>query len=227
MDANTQKLLYCTGKVADKPLIYVIRGENGDMMIDTGEKGITHQIDHWIRRHHFDIKWIFLTHGHFDHAWNAQYFKRKYGAKVILHKNDRDLFCLDNPVVLFGTSQKMEKKMDKMNAIMVSGNHEMPFCKIDVFLTDDDTDYLRNIGFDADVVMLPGHTAGSMGVLQGKVLYAGDAVSAIGGDYYTSIIGENVEQLLETEKKVFEINPLIIAPGHGQPIINEKAFDIE
>jgi len=28
---------------------------------------------------------------------------------------------------------------------------------IDHFITDQETDYLRKIGFDADIVMLPGH----------------------------------------------------------------------
>lgn len=218
-----KKIIYYKGKSIDKPLIYVLRGKNGDLLIDTGNQKITHQVDRWIRQNKFHIKWIFLTHGHFDHTWNAQFLKRKYGAKVILHEKDLRIFCMAEPGRLYSSSEKN----DKITAV---ANNELsditaPFCKVDYALTDSDGDFLRKLGFDADIVMLPGHTAGSMGIISGRVLYSGDAVSAKRGDYYTAIFGEQFDGIFESEKKIFKINPLVIAPGHGQLIINEKAFD--
>lgn len=61
-----------------------------------------------------------------------------------------------------------------------------------------------------------------MGILQGRVMYCGDAVSDKGGDYFTAIFGENIDSIYVSEKKIFELNPLIIAPGHGKHIINES-----
>lgn len=219
---RSKKILYCTGRSKDRPLVYVLRGENGDLLIDTGNKSVTHQIDRWIRRNKFQIKWIFLTHGHFDHTWNAQFFKRKYGAKVILHEKDRHLFCMDEPAPLYPSTDKNIRITAAANALQY-GN-AAPFCKVDYFLKDEDTDFLRTLGFDADIVMLPGHTAGSMGIVQGRVLYAGDAISAKRGDYFTAMFGESVNEIFTTEKKIFDENPLVIAPGHGQLVINEKAF---
>ena len=54
---------------------------------------------------------------------------------------------------------------------------------MDYYLTDSDTDFLRKLGFDADVIMLPGHTAGSMGIVADNVIYAGDACSSVRGEY--------------------------------------------
>ncbi len=40
-----KKIIYYKGKSIDKPLIYVLRGKNGDLLIDTGNQKITHQVD--------------------------------------------------------------------------------------------------------------------------------------------------------------------------------------
>ncbi len=220
--SKSQKLYFCVGNIAERPMVYVLRGNQGDMLIDTGMEGCLEQIDCWIEENQFKIKWVFLTHGHYDHVWNASFFREKYGAKVLMHENDKQLLYERNYIPLKASSEKTEYATACANAI--ASKHPINFCTVDYFITDNDTDYLRKIGFDADVVMLPGHTEGSIGIMQGRVMYCGDAVSAKGGDYFTAMFGENVDSIYLSEKKIFEMNPLIIAPGHGKYIINEKAF---
>ena len=70
--------------------------------------------------------------------------------------------------------------------------------------------------------MLPGHSKGSMAVHQGEVLYCGDACAAINGNYFTTLFGEEPESIFASEAKIFELDPIIIAPGHGKVVINEK-----
>ncbi len=220
--AASQRLYFCTGNIAERPMVYVLRGTQGDMLIDTGMEGCLDQIVSWIEENGFIIQWVFLTHGHFDHSWNAAFFREKYGAKVLLHEKDKALLYESGFVPLKASSEETEYATACANAL--ASNHPVNFCKIDRYITDQDTLYLREIGFDADIVMLPGHTEGSMGILQGRVLYCGDAVSAKGGDYFTAMFGEDVDSIYLSEKKIFDLNPLIIAPGHGKYIINERAF---
>jgi len=220
--ATSQRIYCCTGNIAERPMVYILRGKQGDMLIDTGMEGCLEQIVGWITENGFDVKWIFLTHGHFDHVWNAAFLRQKYGAEVLLHEKDESLLHENGFVTLKASSASTEYETACANAL--ASHHHVNYCKIDRFITGKDTGYLRKIGFDADIVMLPGHTEGSMGILQGRVMYCGDAVSAKGGDYYTAMFGENVGSIYESEKKIFDLNPLIIAPGHGKYIINEKAF---
>ena len=222
MKRKYSKINYRVCRLPDKPIVYVLRGENGDMLIDTGRKLSVHNIDKWIRESGYNIKWVFLTHGHFDHAYNALYFQRKYGAEVILHEKDKEIFYGTDYPKIIPSSDKY--KLVAQSAEVLIHKTLVPICKINYSVTDNDTDLLRKLGFDADIVMLPGHTYGSMGILQDRVLYSGDACSAIGGDYYTAIFGYDIDLLLQSEKKIFELNPLIIAPGHGKLIINERAF---
>lgn len=222
MIKKSSKIDYYVCSTPNKPIVYVLHGENGDMLVDTGLDTTVGEVEKWLDENDFDIKWIFLTHGHFDHTYNTKFFKDKYGAKVILHEFDLDLYYGIECPTLLPTSQRniTAANMANQDARSVT----VPLCAIDYPVTDNDTELLKTLGFDAEIVMLHGHTAGSMGIKQGKVLYCGDACAAIGGDYFTSLFGSDLGALFRTEEKIFAINPLVIAPGHGKLIINEKAF---
>ena len=210
-------MLYLTGLTHDKPLMYVLRGENGDLLIDTGNALTVRQLDRWIRRNNFNIKWVLLTHGHYDHTWNARYLKQKYGASVIMHEKDKSLFCAMENRPMYPTDNKHALLVHIASKLVDA--HVSPFCRVDKYLTDEDGEYLKNLGFDAEIVFLPGHTAGSVGVLSENVLYAGDAVSAVKGKYNTAFFGEDLNAIYDSEKKILEMNADVIAPGHGRPII--------
>ena len=218
-----RKIHYLTGQSPDRPLIYVLRGTEGDLLIDTGHGAVLEEVDRWIDESGFRIRWIFLTHGHFDHTYNAKYFREKHHAEVILHQDDADIYYGTNCPTLLPSLQSNAEAAAMANQLCEMAQHT-PVCTIDHLLSNDDTDFLRQRGFDADVVMLPGHTEGSMGILQGRVIYCGDACAAKGGDYYTALFGESVDDIFKSEDKIFALNPLVIAPGHGKLIINERAF---
>lgn len=219
---NSKKINYTVCDQPDKPLIYVLRGESGDMLIDTGGEDTKEHLDAWLTKCGFNIKWIFLTHGHYDHAFNAAYFQEKYNAEIIIHKLDKDLLLgkVFEKVIAF--EDKNKDFANEANDLLKE--FKTPKCEVSICLEDGDVDYLKKLGFDAQVVMLPGHTSGSMGIKQDRVLYCGDACSAVRGDYKTAIIGSDIENVIRSEKKIFELNPLVIAPGHGKLIINELAF---
>lgn len=217
----SEEVLRCTAITPDRTDVYVIRGDNGDLLIDTGIRTSLHQIDRWIKRNKFEIKWIFLTHGHFDHTWNARFFKQKYGAEVIIHEKDKNFLTEGEHRKLFPV-HKMTKASERMFDSLLR-KCISPYCRADYILKDGDTDFLKALGFDAEVVMLPGHTEGSMGILQNKVLYCGDAIAAKKGKYYITMLAENKTQAYETEKKIFSINPEILAPGHGRLVIRESS----
>ena len=217
-----KKLDHITCTTDDRALVYVLHGKNGDMLIDTGSIDTEEYVGSWIDRSGFDIKWIFLTHAHFDHAWNAAAFRRKYGAKVILHENDLDLL---NGLYLPDTTPTFALPMiDGFQEYYKSRQRRLVPCDIDFLITDNDADFLRPLGFDADIVMLPGHTEGSVGIKYGRIFFCGDACAAKGGDFYTTMHGSVPDQIHISEQKIFDANPLVIAPGHGKLIINEKAF---
>ena len=54
-----------------------------------------------------------------------------------------------------------------------------PHYDADIYFGSKDRALLRKIGFDADIISLPGHTYGSVGIYSKGVLYCGDAFTAL------------------------------------------------
>lgn len=199
---------------SDKAACYILHGDNGDLLIDTGYFRCRNAVDEFVSQ--YNVKWIFLTHGHFDHVWNAAYLKEKYGCKVLLHQKDGVLYDKCQFIELKPTRKRY--KLVVMAANAVARKIKFPVCEVDYYISDRDTDFLKKLGFDAEIIMLPGHTYGSMGVLSDNVLYAGDACSGVGAHYRTVYLGMDVEMVRESEKKIRRMKPDIICPGHGRPI---------
>ena len=66
--------------------LYVIKGEDGDILIDTGFIGMKRALKRWLDK--FNIKLVILTHAHVDHTWNTAFIKKLYKCKIALSKDD-------------------------------------------------------------------------------------------------------------------------------------------
>ena len=51
--------------------LYLIKGNDGDILIDTGFICIKKLLKKWLDNH--NLKLIILTHAHVDHIWNVAY----------------------------------------------------------------------------------------------------------------------------------------------------------
>mgnify|MGYP001283705479 CR=1 FL=1 len=81
---------YFCASVANSPMTcYVLRGRDGDMLIDTGMPFIYKRLSEYIAD--LDIRYIFLTHAHVDHDGSAERLRRETGAEIILGERDREL----------------------------------------------------------------------------------------------------------------------------------------
>jgi glyoxylase-like metal-dependent hydrolase (beta-lactamase superfamily II) len=85
------------------------------------------------------------------------------------------------------------------------------------YIENSDTEVLKELGIDAEVVPLPGHTLGLSGILKDGVLYCGDAFTCLGGAPRISPNVYDVELMKDSLRKILGINPEWIAPGHGYP----------
>ena len=66
--------------------LYLIKGNDGDILIDTGFICIKKILKKWLDNH--NLKLIILTHAHVDHIWNVAYLKELYNCEVALSKDD-------------------------------------------------------------------------------------------------------------------------------------------
>lgn len=174
------------------------------ILIDCTEN--SEAIDKTLQEYGATLKYILLTHGHFDHVLGINDFRSKYNCKVLIHENDKILLdSISNHVKNFGMSGVENQKADgyvKENDIIKFGDNEIK------------------------VIHTPGHTQGGVCYLVGNNIFTGDTLffETVGR---TDLEGGNFSQLKSNiQEKLFTLDENIkVYPGHGPSttIGHEKA----
>lgn len=216
-------IIYFTEFIGDAPIsVYVIRGQNGDMLVDTGFYTTYRSLKRWIDDNGFNIKDIFITHAHPDHDWNVAKLQREYGARIWISQKDISLIRNFNSQRQYPTSRKFIFRTK-----YISFWTRTPFFKSkkyepNVVIEKEGTEVALKYGYDFSIVFLPGHTKGSIGILKEKVLYAGDSYAVISGVPMMPPHVASIDSAHESYLKIQEMNPQYLACGHGVPYYFEK-----
>lgn len=200
---------------------YVIKGENGDLLIDTGMPPLWNGLHKWLEK--FEIRYVLLTHAHADHDWNAAKLQ-KAGAKILLSEDDKDL--RQNYL-----SQRVKPTMPKYTfrnyTQWINGSlFTSPYYDADIYFGRQEREFLRKLGFDADIVSLPGHTYGSVGVYSKGVLYCGDAFTALWKRPDITPHAVSPRLMKRSLERIVALSPDWLACGHGLPIQFDRAFPV-
>ena len=139
------------------------------------------------------LKYILLTHGHFDHIAGI---RPSPDVKIFMHKADLGW-------------------LNKVNNFMpMFGMPEMSIPQIDVFVEDGDIIKLGET--EIKVIHTPGHTQGGVCYYTEGSLFSGDTIfrECVGR---CDLEGGDFDQIVESiENKIFTLPPkTIIYPGHG------------
>lgn len=174
---------------------YIIFDEkSGDgVMIDPGSDGETLLAE----ANGINVKYIILTHAHFDHIGALEMVAEETGAPVVIYEDEAE--------ALIDTSYNLcrlagEKENEKAADITVKDGEEL------------------NVGdIKLKFIHTPGHTKGSMCIFAGdKHLITGDTLfrGCIGR---TDLKGGNSNDILKSVNKIAKLDENIkIYPGHGE-----------
>lgn len=191
--------------------LYVIKGKNGDVLIDTGFIGMKRALKRWLDK--FNIKLVILTHAHVDHTWNAAYIKNLYKCKLALSKDDIE--NIDNRNIKSTPSTNKHKNWTKLMNYGMKKFIPQKY-KIDMKLNNNQT--IKKYGLDLKIVSLPGHTDGSIGVLYKDYLFAGDALVNRKKQPQIAYQNQHNKKALSSYQKIMELAPKIIFVGHDKII---------
>ena len=85
--------------------VYLIRGKGENLLIDSGNwtlpeynNGMGDFLVEMLDREKNELKYIFVTHFHYDHVGNALMLKKRYGATVVCHPFDRPI--IEDPMLV-------------------------------------------------------------------------------------------------------------------------------
>ena len=202
---------------------YLIKTEKGYILIDTGVPMSRTALEEGLEKEGVkpgDLNLVIITHGDIDHTGNCAYIRKKYGVKIAMHKNDAKMAETGEMLIdrkrtggslmmtimqfLMGGKKRMKKMMDAFEKFSP-----------DIFLEDGQD--LKEFGFDAKVVSIPGHTPGSIAILTSDgSLFSGDTVLNRSKPEWANII-YSVENLEDTINKLKSLTINNVYPGHGKP----------
>lgn len=195
--------------------LYIIRGKNGDILIDTGFVGRKKYLKRWLDK--YNIKLIILTHAHLDHAWNAAYIKKLYNCEIALGIND--VYNIDNSKIHSVPSKDKYYLWTKlMNYFM----RKLVPAWFDVDILLKNNQIIRRYGIELKIVDLPGHTNGSIGIIYKDYLFAGDALVNRRKRVQIAFQNQNNEEALNTYQKILGISPKIVFLGHDRYVTLEE-----
>ena len=167
-----------------------------------------------------EIKYIFLTHAHDDHAGFLNEVLAITDAKVILHpKAVEGLLKGQNPFE-GGCSSRLAWLFCQILALFGKGEHKYPPLKeeyLDRLITIDSTAF-KALSLPFEVIETPGHTADHISMLKDGILFCGDAAMNNFPSIRRTIIWiENLDEYKRSWEKMIALNPTMIYPAHGKP----------
>ena len=197
--------------------LYVIKGKNGDILIDTGFICMKKKVKKWLDQ--FNIKLIILTHVHVDHAWNTKYIQDLYNTKVAIGAKDKK--NIDNTKIeAIAKSQKLLRWANLMNWGM---NKFIPSeYKVDYYLKNNEK--INKYGLELKIICLKGHTTGSIGIKYKDYLFVGDALVNRGKKVSFAFQNQHPLNAVKSIKKILKEKPTITFVGHDKEITKDKLF---
>ena len=176
---------------------YVAYDKNECMIVDLGVK--VEYLDKFIKDNNLTVKYLVLTHGHYDHAhYVGDYIKAYPDARVICHADEVKILTdkIANVSFLVGDS--------------CTYNYNYTLVNNGDALTIGDTEF--------KVLNFPGHTPGCICLLdeKSKTMLTGDVIFAQGygrtdfkyGD--SSLMRNSLLQIAKMDEEI------TIYPGHGE-----------
>lgn len=177
--------------------MYLIKSEDGSFLIDPSfiNKKVLSFIEKW-----GNVKAIIITHGHYDHFKAVDDYKSLFpNAPIYISRKEEAIFYNPhaNCSILFGDNYKYDGKI----SLLDEGKYDI-----------DEMEF--------EVMLMPGHTSGSMIIYypKEKALFSGDFIfkGSIGRD---DLPGGSYNDMKLSLKRFKELNlpsETIIFPGHGE-----------
>ncbi len=198
---------------------YLLSTETGCVLVDTGPVSSRAQLEKELLDagcQPGNLALIVLTHGDFDHSGNAAYLRERFGGKIAAHPDDLGMFERGDMFFNRSSGNALLRLLGPLLFGFRKSNRFVP----DLFVQEGYD--LAEYGLDARVIVLSGHSKGSIGILTaGGDLFCGDLLVNEGGPALNSIMDDEAAAQASLGK-LKDLGIRTAFPGHGNPFELEQ-----
>ena len=175
------------------------------------------------------IRYLFLTHHHEDHAGFAAALKEASGCRIIAHREAVPHLERGEQARTGGGLVNRRSLLVALYVFLTGWSPNPPPLALgeeDCVLAGDDDELLRALGVEGRVLHTPGHTPDSISLLMddGRC-FCGDAAMKLPrwlGTRYCCIFMSDVEEYYASWRKMMREGARTVYPAHGQPFPAER-----
>jgi glyoxylase-like metal-dependent hydrolase (beta-lactamase superfamily II) len=174
---------YVIADESSKKAAVIDPGDEPDMIMDI------------IEQNNFVVEYIICTHGHFDHTGAVVDIKRETGAKVVLHKDELQIY----------------NSVKDMGAFWGFELEEQP--EPDILIDEDTSIKIGEICFE--IFHSPGHSPGGICLYGNGIVITGDTLFADSVGRVDLPYGD-IEKLKQSFRRLMALpESTKVLPGHG------------
>jgi glyoxylase-like metal-dependent hydrolase (beta-lactamase superfamily II) len=198
----------------------------GLVLVDTGLPGSEKRILSAVRKlgkAPREVKLVLLTHRHIDHIGSVAALKKETGATLASHQFEKPYVAGTLTVQMpaaWSLQGRITKRLLSLGQSMATMLRLIKFHPIHIDRVADSDSILEEVGLDGTILWTPGHTKGSVSLFlnKPKVAIVGDLLRSSHGKLVEPLLMESIPQVRASVRRVLELSPVLICPGHGKPL---------
>lgn len=188
---------------------YLIKTEEHIILIDTGiatDCKFIEKLKTRINPQKIDL--VILTHGHYDHVGNAHILQKNYGIQIAIHK--KDVSMVTNADMDFSKAKGFFSRLIRKQTLSNQKKACYPAFTPDIIVEHDFPKKFQSL----QIISLPGHTPGSIGVLFNGNFFVGDLLMNMPFPSL-SWFAEDFSTMKNSLENIRYLNISRVFPGHG------------
>ena len=205
---------------------YVYQTSVGYIIVDTGYEHSLANVEKKLNKQGIelsDIKYVFLTHAHDDHAgFLNELLGKNNNLKVIM--SDKAMPTLNRGQNSFegGCSTAFAWMFCKFMGLVGKAEHRFPpiedrYNDRFIEITDENKSEAETL-LEGEILFTPGHTSDSISLKLGDIIFCGDAaMNGLPSSKRLIIWIENVTDFEKSWEQLISTNAETIYPAHGKP----------
>ncbi len=200
---------------------YLLKGTGGTILIDPGPPGGASVVMAEAEKagvQPADVRLILISHGHLDHYGAAAKVKAWCGAPIAAFHSE-PAFSQDRRNAL-PPAQTLRGSLVRWLYLLLSPLAHLQPLEADHLL--DDGSNLAHFGVDARILLVPGHSPGSLAVVTGDGdAFVGDLVVNYAVPSQPIYLSDR-EAWQESYERILALSPRMVYVGHGEPFSGDK-----